>query len=782
MSANTQEDFNCLLHSFYKFLVRQVEKFLIVFDNVEDFNIILKFLPLNYPASNIAVMMTSQRPFTQKSYGHVENKQLGLMAEPEATLLVETILGSSSKDTEAEDIKLLVERSGRIPIVLCVMAATIKFQRRFCGNYHIKNYLENLSTEPIRYSDKDEDYSLDLAYEKSFQKIVNFAVVKLKQFGGSIGQIAKKVFDRLAYISSTNVLSRDFVKRYFRDICEEAKNMDIKVLTKPIDDLVIIRMAIAKLSEFSLAELDGDEVTVHRWIQASWRLELKNSDLISDCEKGVLQKLLSIVPNMRSDRNNTSIIWQHVADYADLIKEFYERKKSIYEFPERDDDVLERILRKLTQTADFKPYANYSLEIMFRVNNLIHVTSLDTIKRVIDASGFDVRLKSGAFISAAIRSVRLNVIKWLINERSCVPREYHFRECFTSKELNEIIQNLHKKTESLNIDEIISANPRKNLYESILHPELNNLNVYWSSRCIDMFEILRVMLRALEKLEDSEAIMEKYSENNLFECLVTCARLHCGHRLYSRKRNHCCEKCENWTNLHRAAWCNGLTTINSADEVHVDSRTSVGMTPLMIAVENGKCEAAEVLIEKLSANVNVVDKSGRTPLAYAIENCYPSMVEILLEHGAKTYRNTDPKVSVYALHEVIKSYADNDSLKVEKIVEAILTSNRSDLNATDLGGNNILHLLVQHYYATKYKPNHRMLQLMLLAKADLLDMQNKDGLTPLRLAEFLIAKFSRKHWHVLSLQSFISELNRMNKRKYLLFWLGFVVNEIVRHL
>ena len=199
---------------------------------------------------------------------------MDLMLEKEAIQLVEKILGTPTMDS-VEDKKLLVERSGRIALVLCVMTSTIKNQRICRSNYSVNDYLKEMDDQPIQYS--DELNKLDLTYKKSLEKVVGFAVGKLNAFGGPIETIAVEIFDRLAYCSSDNWLTEDFVQNYFRDICEEAKNLDMKLPIKPVDDVQIIRLAIEKLSEFSLAQIGGNKLTVHRLVQASRRLDLKGS-------------------------------------------------------------------------------------------------------------------------------------------------------------------------------------------------------------------------------------------------------------------------------------------------------------------------------------------------------------------------------------------------------------------------------------------------------------------------------------------------------------------------
>lgn len=467
-------------------------------------------------------------------------------------------------------------------------------------------------------------------------------------------------------------------------------------------------------------------------------------------EKNILKRLLLVEQNMWGEGEQTSSIWQHVADYADLVNGFYAERKTLLNFPRDNIDVLEKIICVLTEIANFEELENYSLEIDCLIIHQIYHSSLYAVKRIVNVFNYDVSKKSGHYISAAIFAVNSNVIKWLINEKSCVPEEYHLRECFTRNEITEIIttslRGIGKKNHGNNYNIIEKLELRRN---------------FWTSRCIEIFEIIETIAGALEKLEPRAELsetMERFSEKDLLECLYICGRPHYGQRL----------KCfvkddeEIWDGLHSAAWRNDLTAINSMDQTLLESKTIDGKTPLVCAVLRGACEATRILLEKYSADVNAMDDDGCTPLAYAIKYYKPSIVKILLSHGAKTCWKTESGVSVHALHEAVKSFEDDDSSEPELMFEAILVSDDCDVSARDANRNNVLHLLVELYYATKYKPNHRVLQSILRANSSLVNQKNKARLTPFKLAKKLLAKFTCDHWHAKSLRSFILELDQLN--------------------
>ncbi|OBT42533.1 hypothetical protein VE00_06189 [Pseudogymnoascus sp. WSF 3629] len=66
---------------------------------------------------------------------------------------------------------------------------------------------------------------------------------------------------------------------------------------------------------------------------------------------------------------------------------------------------------------------------------------------------------------------------------------------------------------------------------------------------------------------------------------------------------------------------------------NVDSKDGAGRTPLSYAAENGHKDILELLLD-LGADVNSNDTAGRTPLSYAAENGHESSVKLLLNNGA----------------------------------------------------------------------------------------------------------------------------------------------------
>lgn len=386
---------------------------------------------------------------------------------------------------------------------------------------------------------------------------------------------------------------------------------------------------------------------------------------------------------MRDDRQNTLIIWQHVADYSDLVREFYKEKGTLMQFPIFDVHILEKIIRELTQTAYFEPCANYSEEIEQIIWKQIERCTLDVVQRTVKVFNYDASKNSKKLFSLAISHTNLDVLKWLVNEMSCITEETHLRRCIYSwkvsyitdsmKELKDFYIETIERNRGKNIFErafnklksfrrsrsrpsisrcianlemtyllstladldplkitlrrVIERNCGKNLLKRILARQYSRKRRHYLE-FLRIFETIRFLLSTLNNLEsiiESDELREKYSENNLLECFFICGRTH-----YYYSNEHSLMRDYDWNDLHRAAYENKFTAVKSIDPTLIDSRDEVKRTPLMIAVGVGACEVTTVLLEKYSANVNVLDIFGDTPLSRSVEYSYHLILTILL--------------------------------------------------------------------------------------------------------------------------------------------------------
>lgn len=762
------------LHNFYDLVKTKNERFLFIFDNVEDFNQILDYLPLNYAPSNIAVLMTSQcQCQIGESYGTVKNEPLDLILPEEAIMLVEKMLGKSSMDSEDEK-KQLVKRSGRIPLILHLMASTIKFQRKYKPEYTIEMYLQEITYEPIQYIDQSN--FLQLSYKKSLREIVQIAIAKLSALAGSIEEIAVKIFNRVAYCPPIGYRIPYFVETYLRDIKKEADNLDLRLPLKT-DGLQIIQMAIELLSEFSLVQFGDMRFAVHRLVQASRRLDLKDAGL----EKDVLNSSMSTLPNINNghmqDSQGMLSIWYYVADYADITNQYYPVKGTLVEFTrygaievvkkiikifgldrsvkniigeykydyykrcpnpmeiaietenqEMIDLYAETILGYKTEEAE--EFEKWSQEIHRIIIAAISYSTIRVVKQIVDILNVDVSARSSEYLEAAIHGQKLDIVQWLIKEKSCIPHTFHLQQCIKNVEIMKVIMTcMEQSLPNLALNEIIEERTGRNLLICLLH-------CGGSHSSNDTVQIL------LEKGFDPTI------QDN-----------------------------DGWNALHYAAWENNLDAMDLIlsrdpipgaaqakwDPILIESKTNNGWTPLMCAARSGKCEATKHLLEKYLGDIYAMDPWGYTASTHAIDMHHLPIVKILLSYGAKTSTKANSKPTIYALHHAVKFLSNNDNSESVQIVDAVLASKDCDVNATDLDGNNVLHLLTRHYYASMRESKHFVLESIFAANPMLVDIPNNDGFIPLELAKHLLEEDRNDFgWHANSLKGLISKLDKQS--------------------
>ena len=91
--------------------------------------------------------------------------------------------------------------------------------------------------------------------------------------------------------------------------------------------------------------------------------------------------------------------------------------------------------------------------------------------------------------------------------------------------------------------------------------------------------------------------------------------------------------------LHAAAYSGNFEVVRiliECDTAHINSRTRLGTTPLLMALQGQNFKDGSVLrlLLEHGADVNLQSNAGWTPLLRASFNAAPEVVRLLLEHGA----------------------------------------------------------------------------------------------------------------------------------------------------
>lgn len=143
-------------------------------------------------------------------------------------------------------------------------------------------------------------------------------------------------------------------------------------------------------------------------------------------------------------------------------------------------------------------------------------------------------------------------------------------------------------------------------------------------------------------------------------------------------------------------------------DVDIDSRDSLGLTPLHYAAMSGSFSIATLLIVK-GAAIDRRNKRGQTPLHLAAENGYESTVQVLIDAGSDVNALSDTETTplfraarrghVSVIQRLLAAKADGDLITYDGysplrtavgynqtgVVEALLTA-RPDLNLVDVDG------------------------------------------------------------------------------------------------
>lgn len=154
----------------------------------------------------------------------------------------------------------------------------------------------------------------------------------------------------------------------------------------------------------------------------------------------------------------------------------------------------------------------------------------------------------------------------------------------------------------------------------------------------------------------------------------------------------------NWTPLMFAAWTDnpGLLTILIRHGSSLETKDVDGLTPLAIASQNGKVEAARILVTA-GADVNApVAKGGYTPLMLASVSGSTDLADALIKHGAQVNAVNSGGVTALMI-----AAAGNHSG-----VAALLLKAGADINARSEDGRTALSIA----QANNNEPVIRLLQ------------------------------------------------------------------------
>lgn len=174
----------------------------------------------------------------------------------------------------------------------------------------------------------------------------------------------------------------------------------------------------------------------------------------------------------------------------------------------------------------------------------------------------------------------------------------------------------------------------------------------------------------------------------------------------------------------------------------VDSKDKNGKTALHKAAERGDSRAVSVLL-KFGADMTVEDDKGRNAAHCAVSSYHLDTIKILVEAGADL--NCTDREGCTLIHRALKSPDKFDGVSAASVLKIVyleiiryLSKNTPDIvenvRRLNKSGNSCIHFAVQNLFEhDKYNLFSDVINILMEAGASI-NIPNRDGLSPLRLA------------------------------------------------
>lgn len=290
-------------------------KSLFIFDNVENYRQIEKYLPKQFAGNKPSILITSR--YRNWENTRVEVLDLDVFTLEEAKEFIKTKLKIANGDSS--QINALAEKLERLPLALAQAVAYIKQSRNTNSEFGINDYL-------AIYDEKNKQLLGSNALEKSNDPYTETVLTtwrvtldKIKAEGLD-GQKAIEILNIMAYFNPDKISNKIFSQ------LEGSGNVD---------------RAIQLLKDYSMInEAKPNESHIHRLVQEVVRINLKDEKK----EKDILEKAIILIEKFRNKNTGTfsrdmEIHYLHIAYYANS----YDELKEKYEFIS-DEKILEFII------------------------------------------------------------------------------------------------------------------------------------------------------------------------------------------------------------------------------------------------------------------------------------------------------------------------------------------------------------------------------------------------------------------------------------------------------
>ncbi|XP_044726875.1 uncharacterized protein LOC123290678 [Chrysoperla carnea] len=282
-------------------------KSIFVFDNAEEYKCqnefhhgIDKFLPSVPSNYNMPYVLITSR--NQKWPKNIKVLPLNSFNEEEAMEFVKKSLNIEN-DTQEKDIKELSKELQLFPLALQQAVAYIRVQdenfRNVGSEFKISNYLERSREKTRERLNFEFPENSDNDYTKTIFTTWNVTLDAIRQKKN--GNDALEILNIISYLAPENI--------------------PIDIILSLESDEEKLGTAIELLKQYSMVNLEHGKLNMHRLVQQTTRIKLKEQNR----EEEILKKVLKLFnkDNFGSKIVDHAItVWNYSSKYNELVKEF----------------------------------------------------------------------------------------------------------------------------------------------------------------------------------------------------------------------------------------------------------------------------------------------------------------------------------------------------------------------------------------------------------------------------------------------------------------------------
>ncbi|XP_077302723.1 uncharacterized protein LOC143923090 [Arctopsyche grandis] len=575
---------------------------LIIFDNVEKYNDIKRFIFDDVAENNfIYTLINSRRQdWEVGGKGDIEVIRLNIFTDEEAMNFLEESLMNENK----EDLKILTKLLENFPLGLKQSVGYIQQQnrkKRKIRNFTVNDYLllyreqkEKLLNEG--FSDTDDIYN---------RTVMTTWTITLKNIeeNEDCGKMAIRMFEIMGYLSPDNIRIEDIFKSLAKDVNE-------------------IWDAVELLELYSMISIDVSRIAnIHRLVQEVTRVKLREKNR----EEVVLKLVLTLLQESQLEEHVVSI-WEHSSNSSELVKDFFYK----YKYGGQRDTPLHLLASCRNDTVAISKILNHlgNISLLESVNAALETPlykaarsgNLIVIGYLVDlgANIYTTGRSYQTLLHLAVFNDREDIVRYLIGKYS---KMVYITDNFKKTPLDYAISEGH-----LNLIEILM--PMNNDFQ-MFHARLNN-----AIKSKDSEKFMEVINNVNENNHD--LLSTKFNGESALHLACCSFDKQVVKCLIDRKIPLNDFNSRGLSPIHFAFHSGdiemlGLLLDNGAD---IQLRNRDGKTSLHFAFSN--VEILKMLLEQ-GFNPNEPDKNGDTPFINAAGWSNTEVLQLMLDYNANPH-------------------------------------------------------------------------------------------------------------------------------------------------